>query len=69
METNNWILLCSFQQKYKATIVAATLNEKGIEYKLIDKVDSMFNFLGDLEIYVKQSDYMTAGFIKENLEL
>jgi hypothetical protein len=45
------------------------LEEKGIEFKIIDKVDSMFNFLGELEIYVQQTDYMTAKYIKENLEL
>jgi hypothetical protein len=69
METNNWILLCSFQQKYKAALVEAALEEKEIEFKIIDKVDSMFNFLGELEIYVQQTDYMTAKYIKENLEL
>lgn len=69
MATNNWILLCAFHQKYKATIVAAALEENEIEFKMIDKVDSMFNFIGELEVYVDQSDFIRAKHIKENLEL
>ena len=69
MTTNKWVLLCVFQQKYKAAILAATVEEKEIEYQMIDKTDSAFNFLGALEIYVKQTDFITAQFIKENLDL
>lgn len=69
METNNWVLLCAFQRKYKATIITSALVEKEIEFKMMDKTDSAFNFLGELEIYVKQADFVTAQHIKENLDL
>lgn len=69
MTTNKWILLCAFQQKYKATIIAEALDEKEIEFQMNDKTDSAFNFLGGVEVYVKQEDFIKAQFIKENLDL
>ena len=69
MTTNKWILLCAFHQKYKATIIAEALDEKEIMYQINDKTDSAFNFLGGVEVYVKQEDFIKAQFIKENLDL
>lgn len=69
MTTNKWVLLSAFQKEYKSAILAASLETHQIAYKMIDKVDSAFNFVGEVEIYVRQSDYVTALHIKENLEL
>lgn len=69
MSSNKWVLLSAYQQEYKSAILAASLEAKEIAYKMIDKVDSAFNFVGQVEIYVRQSDYITALHVKENLEL
>lgn len=69
MSSNKWVLLSAYQQEYKSAILAASLEAQEIAYKMIDKVDSAFNFVGQVEIYVRQSDYVTALHVKENLEL
>lgn len=69
MASNKWVLLSAFQKQYKSAILATSLESKQIAYKMVDKVDSAFNFVGEVEIYVKQSDYVTALRVKEKLEL
>lgn len=69
MSSNKWVLLSAFQKQYKSAILASSLDDKAIAYKMIDKVDSAFNFVGEVEIYVRQSDYVTALHIKNNLGL
>lgn len=69
MPSIKWVLLSSFQQEYKTNMLLAALKEKGISYRTINKFDSAFNFMGRIEIYVEQSNFVTAMYVKENLDL
>ncbi|MCO5234100.1 MAG: hypothetical protein LC105_13310 [Chitinophagales bacterium] len=66
---NNWVLLSAYSQKYKALMLVSALEEKGIECKIIDKIDSAFNFLGKVEVYVRQENVVRALYEKGNIEL
>lgn len=69
MASNKWVLLSAYQQEYKSATLAASLEANEIAYKMIDKVDNAFNFVGEVELYVRQSDFVTALHVKEKLEL
>ena len=64
-----WVLLSSFQQEYKTNMLIAALKEKEISYRTINKFDSAFNIMGRIEVYVEQSNFITAMYVKENLNL
>ncbi|MCO5248329.1 MAG: DUF2007 domain-containing protein [Chitinophagales bacterium] len=68
-ESNNWLLLSTYQFEYKASILVGSLENEGIEYKIENKVDNAFNFMGKVEIYVRQSDFVKALHLKENIDL
>ncbi len=69
MTPNNWVLLSSFHQKYKSDMLINALKEKNIPYRIIDKFDSAFNFIGRVEVYVERPNLIKALYIKENLNL
>lgn len=69
MSPNNWVLLCRINEKYKADLLTQALREKQIPFRVINKVDSAFNFMGGYEIYTQQSKLIIALRTKEKLDL
>ena len=66
--SSNWVLLSSYKREYQSALLAAALEERGIQYKMVDKVDSAFTFMGEIEVYVRRSEFVTARRLKEKLE-
>lgn len=48
----NWFKLLSTTEAYKAEIIKSLLEENNISVILLNKQDSSYVFLGDIEIYV-----------------
>ncbi|WP_336515211.1 putative signal transducing protein [Pollutibacter soli] len=48
----NWYKILSTTEAYKAEIIKNLLEENNIEVILLNKQDSSYVFLGDIEIYV-----------------
>ncbi|MCO5232049.1 MAG: DUF2007 domain-containing protein [Chitinophagales bacterium] len=66
---NKWVLLSAYSEKYKAMMLVSVLEDEGIECKMMDKIDSAFNFIGKVEVYIRQEDWVRAVYIKEKKEL
>lgn len=69
IESNKWVLLSAYTFEYKASILIANLENEGIDYKIDNKVNNAFNFMGRVEVYVRQSEFVKALNIKEKLDL
>ena len=69
MASNNWVFLVSYQQRHKSSILRAALETEGMEVKLVDKIDNAFNFMGSVEVYVRQDDFIKAKRVTEKLQL
>lgn len=47
-----WILLCATSQYVQAAMVEGKLQENGIPVQVLNKQDSMYPVLGEMELYV-----------------
>lgn len=67
---NDWVKIYSSEQPYKCNIVKALLDEYNIEYSELDRKDSAYTMLGEIEIYVKhESEIFTRLLLtQKNLE-
>lgn len=64
-----WVILNTFPLEYQAALLKAALDEEGIECFINNRRDSAYRFMGEVEVYVKNKDYVAARHIAEKLEL
>ncbi len=57
---SNWKKVFSSSQLALASMVAGILKEQQIQSSMLNKIDSSYVFLGEVEVYVSVSDYDTA---------
>ena len=60
-----WTLIYVNNQLHKTEIVRAVLEDEGIESVSMDKRDSSYIFIGDIEVYVREEDAELARTIIE----
>jgi hypothetical protein len=65
----NWKLLCKVREVHKASIIQHELALLGMEAVLVNKKDSAYTFMGQVEVYVAPDDYEKAMSVFESLEL
>ena len=52
----DWIKILSTTEIYKAKVIEALLKEKDIDCHILNKQDSAYVMIGEIEIYVQQGD-------------
>lgn len=52
----DWIKVLTTTEVYKAKVVEALLKEKNIACHILNKQDSAYVMIGEIEIYVQQGD-------------
>ena len=60
-----WTLIYVNNQLHKTEIVRAVLEDEGIESVSMDKRDSSYISIGDIEVYVREEDAELARTIIE----
>lgn len=63
-----WTNIFSTDKEYQAHIIKDLLEDNGISTVIIDKHDSAYVTIGDLEIYVKNDFVVKAKHLIEKLE-
>jgi hypothetical protein len=66
---DNWIRIYASGQSHKISIVSAVLADNNIESYEINKMDSAYNAIGEIELYVSVEDEVLARFIIKQNEL
>jgi hypothetical protein len=64
-----WTRVYSTTEPYKLEIVKAVLADNNIESVEVNKKDSAYIFIGDIELYVHQKDAVLASFIIQSNQL
>lgn len=67
--TGEWALLATYTLEYQAAILEAALKEEGIACIIINRKDSAYRFMGEVEVYVKKDDFLPAKRTLEKTEL
>jgi hypothetical protein len=60
-----WVKIYSSTLPHKVNIVKAFLEDNHIKSFDIDKKDSSYTFIGEIELYVQQPDAVLARFLIE----
>ena len=63
----DWVRVYETQQEYLAEIARSVLFDNDIESVIINKKDSIYNILGDIEIYVNRDNLIRAKQILQKL--
>ena len=66
---SGWKCIYFNNQMHKIEIVRAVLNDQDIKSVVVDKRDSSYFMVGDIEIYVSNEDAILAKIIIEQNEL
>jgi hypothetical protein len=64
-----WALLATYALEYQAAILEAALKEEEIACVVINRKDSAYRFIGEVEVYVKKEDFLPARRTLEKKEL
>ena len=64
-----WVNVFSTDQRHLAEIAKELLSENQIESVLVDKRDSTYITVGEIELYVRDLNVMKAKFILEKNSL
>ncbi len=64
----NWVSVFSTRQAYMAEIVKQVLQQNNIISVIINKRDSIYNTIGDIEVYVDRDKLIKAKSIIETIE-
>jgi hypothetical protein len=64
-----WVLVFTTDQPHLAEIAKELLLENQIESVLVDKRDSTYITLGEIELYVRDLDVMRSKFLLEKNSL
>jgi hypothetical protein len=63
---SNWKKVFSSSQLAVASMVSGILMEQKIQTNVLNKIDSSYVFLGEVEVYVSAADYENALlFVKD----
>jgi hypothetical protein len=64
-----WVNVFTTDQRHLAEIAKELLSENQIESVLVDKKDSVYITIGEIELYVRDTNVMRAKFILEKNSL
>lgn len=65
----DWVTIFSTDKEYQAHIIKDMLEDNEIQAVLINKHDSAYVTIGDVEVYVKKENVVKARHLIEKLEL
>lgn len=65
----NWIKIYASNQPHRVSIVGAVLADNNIESREINKIDSAYSAIGEIELYVPADCEVLAKFIIKQNEL
>ncbi len=63
-----WVKIYQTPERFKAELVLAALRQRGIECREIDRKDSMYVMLGQVELFVPDEDVNKALEYLQTLE-
>jgi hypothetical protein len=66
---SNWKKVFSSSQLALASMVSGILMEKQIQTNVLNKIDSSYVFLGEVEVYVSAADYENALLIVKDFQV
>jgi hypothetical protein len=66
---SNWKKVFSSSQLAIASMVAGILTEQKIQTNVLNKIDSSYVFLGEVEVYVSDADYENALRIVKDFQI
>ena len=66
---SNWKKVFSSSQLAIASMVSGILMEQKIQTNVLNKIDSSYVFLGEVEVYVTAADYENALLIVKDFQL
>jgi hypothetical protein len=66
---SNWKKVFSSSQLAVASMVSGILMEKQIQTNVLNKIDSSYVFLGEVEVYVSAADYENALLIIKDFQV
>lgn len=66
---SNWKKVFSSSQLAVASMVSGILMEQKIQTNVLNKIDSSYVFLGEVEVYVSAADYENALLIVKNFQV
>lgn len=66
---SNWKKVFSSSQLAVASMVSGILMEQKIQTNVLNKIDSSYVFLGEVEVYVTAADYENALLIVKDFQL
>lgn len=63
----HWVKVYSSNKPHEVSIASAVLADNNIESHEINKIDSAYNAIGEIELYVEDKNEVLANFIiKQN---
>lgn len=65
---SEWVKVYSFSKMHLALIAKEVLADNGIESNIMNKQDSSYVVIGDIEIYVQSDDFDKALEILKTIE-
>lgn len=65
----DWICIYTTNKAFEAEIIKSMMEEEGIEVVLLNKQDSSYLVIGEIEIYVNAVDVIRAKYLINNSEL
>ncbi|OFX18919.1 MAG: hypothetical protein A2033_12290 [Bacteroidetes bacterium GWA2_31_9] len=65
---SNWVKVYSFSKMHLALIAKEVLADNDIESNILNKQDSSYVVIGDIEIYVQSEDFDKALEILKTIE-
>jgi len=66
---SNWKKVFSSSHLAVASMVSGILMEKQIQTNVLNKIDSSYVFLGEVEVYVSAADYENALLIVKDFQV
>jgi len=70
VETNpEWVKVYTAHEPHKVQIVKAVLEENQVHAVEVNKKDSSYIFIGEVDLYVHQDDAVLAAFLIKSNEL
>jgi galactitol-specific phosphotransferase system IIB component len=65
----DWVRVYSTTQPHKIEIVKAVLEDNQISAVEVNRKDSAYTFMGEIDLYVQSKDVVLAQFLIKNNEL
>lgn len=66
---SNWKKVFSSNQLAVASMISGILMEQQIQTNVLNKIDSSYVFLGEVEVYVSAADYENALLIVKDFQV